>query len=110
MGVVRLARFIWRALPLMGVKEGERDEYLVSNLAVLPEYQRQGIGGHLLSCAEERASELGFPRVALTVGVGNRRAIEFYKGRGYRIIARVEIGALRKRTGYPGFYRAVKVV
>jgi len=107
-GVVKMGRFIWRAFPLMGVKEGEKDEYFISNIAVLPKYQGQGIGQLLLSHTERKARELGFQRIALTVDVENEGAKTYYKQRKYKIVEYVEVNDLKRRIGYPGFYRMAK--
>jgi ribosomal protein S18 acetylase RimI-like enzyme len=108
MGAVNLGRFIWRALPLMGVKEGEKDEYFISNIAVLPKYQGQGIGQLLLSHSERKARELGFQRIALTVDAENEGTKAYYKQRRYKIVEYVEVNALKRRIRYPGFYRMAK--
>jgi len=108
MGTMNLARFILRALPLIGVKECEKDEYFISNIAVLPKLQGKGIGKHLLSHTEKKARDIGFQRIALTVDMDNERAIAFYKQRRYKIVEYVEVNALKSRIGYPGFYRMAK--
>jgi len=107
-GVKGFMRFVWRALPLLGVKESERNEYFIGHIAVLPEYQGQGIGTQLLAHTENRARELGVRRIALMVDVDNERAMTFYQRRGYKIVERVEVRALMRRIGFPGVYRMLK--
>ncbi len=107
-GAMNMGRFIWRALPLIGVKEGEKDEYFISNIAVLPKFQGLGIGELLLSHTEKKARELGFQRIALTVDAENERAKAYYKQRRYKTAEYVEVNTLKRRIGYPGFFRMAK--
>lgn len=101
-------RFLRRGLPLMGVKEAEADEYFISNLAVLPSFQGQGIGTHLLGWGEGKAKTLGLGKCSLTVEVGNRQASSLYQHLGYRIVETVEIEQLNRRIGFRGLHRMVK--
>ena len=107
-GMMGFMRFVWRVLPLLGVKESERDEYYISHIAVLPEYQGQGIGTQLLAHTENKARERGFRRIALVVGVDNERAMAFYKRRGYKMVERIDVRASMRRIGLPGAYRMLK--
>jgi len=107
-GLPGMFRFLRRGLPLMGVKEAEAEEYFVNSLAVLPSFQGQGIGTHLLSWGESKARTLGLQKCSLTVEIGNRQASSLYEHLGYRIVATVEIEQLSRRIGYRGFHRMVK--
>ncbi len=60
------------------------DVSIVSQFAVEPELQRQGLGGRLLSMAEERAQVLGAAEVAIDTAEGAAHLIRFYAARGYR--------------------------
>ena len=107
-GLPGLFRFLQRGLPLMGVKEAKAEEYFINSLAVLPSFQGQGIGTHLLSWGESKARTLGLGKCSLTVEIGNRQASSLYEHLGYRIVATVEIEQLSRRIGYRGFHRMVK--
>lgn len=107
-GLPGLFRFLRRGLPLMRVKEAEVEEYYINSLAVLPSFQGQGIGTHLLSWGESKAKTLGLGKCCLTVEIGNRKASSLYKHLGYRIVETVEIEQLNQRIGYQGFHRMVK--
>jgi len=107
-GLPGMFRFLRRGLPLMGVKEAEAEEYFINSLAVLPSFQGQGIGTHLLSWGESKARTLGLQKCSLTVEIGNRQASSLYEHLGYRIVATVEIEQLSRRIGYRGFHRMVK--
>lgn len=109
-GFVGFARFMGRVLPLARIQEAEDDDYFIGNVAVLPEYQGKGIGSQLLARAEEKAREQGFGKIALTVDVENERARSLYARTGFEVIQTVHVEALRRRFGYPGFYRMVKTL
>ena len=109
-GVLGFIRFMKRAFPLFGVKEAENDAYFISNLAVLPAYQGQGLGKYLLSQVEKTAREQGFNKISLTVDVENERAFSLYTRTGFNVIETVEIESLQKHIGYSGFHRMAKVL
>ena len=107
-GVLGFFHFIQRAFPLFGIKEAENDEYFISNIAVLPEYQGKGLGKYLLSQVEKKAMTQGLDKISLTVDVENERAFSLYNREGFKVVKAVEIKPLRKRIGYTGFYRMLK--
>lgn len=109
-GIQRFIEFLGRAWPLAGIREVEDDEYFIGHLAVLPDRQRRGIGSRLLETAERAAREQGFSKLSLTVGVENERAQALYMRTGFEAIETVQVTALRKRFGYPGFYRMLKLL
>jgi len=101
-------RFLRRSLPLVGVKEAEGGEYFVSNLAVLPGSEGQGVGSHLLAWAHQKARMLGINRCSLIVEVGNSRAHSLYEHLGYRTVQTVELPQLQRHMGFRGYRRMVK--
>jgi len=107
-GLPGMFRFLRRGLPLMTVKEAGAEEYFINSLAVLPSFQGQGIGTHLLSWGESKARTLGLGKCSLSVEIGNRQASSLYEHLGYRIVETVEIEQLSRRIGYRGFHRMVK--
>ncbi len=54
-------------------------------LAVLPEYQKKGIGSSLLSIVEKKLLQLGCPKINLFVRNTNIRVKVFYKMNDYEI-------------------------
>jgi len=56
----------------------------VNGLAVLPEFQRQGIGKMLMERVEKRASECGASAIGLASGFQRTGAHEFYEHLGYQ--------------------------
>ena len=109
-GVSGFIRFVKRAYPLFRVKEAENDEYFISNIAVLPAYQVQGIGKYMLSRIEKTAKKQGFKKMSLSVDVKNERAFSLYSQTGFNVIETVKIESLQKRMGYDGFHRMLKVL
>jgi ribosomal protein S18 acetylase RimI-like enzyme len=95
--------FVARSLSLASVKESEADEYYVSNLAILPAAQGQGLGKHLLIHADERARALGLAKCSLTVAIENRAALRLYKRQGYDIVA-----TNHDKNPFASYHRMVK--
>ena len=72
----------------------EGDHLYFGRLAVLPAYRNRGIAGALIDYVEERARELGLPRVRLGVRVALPQLRARYERRGYRLIEE------RRHAGY----------
>lgn len=76
----------------------KRGRYLgLSRLAVLPDYQRHGIGRRLMEWAEDEARRLGLRRLRGEVRAVMPDLLRYYRRMGYRPIGR------RSRKGYPGY-------
>lgn len=60
------------------VGEGE-----IANVAVHPDFWRQGIGRALVQTALDKSAELGFPRVMLEVRASNLPAQALYRSFGF---------------------------
>jgi N-acetylglutamate synthase-like GNAT family acetyltransferase len=63
----------------------ERDHLMIENLAVLPEYQGQGIGQFLLLHADTAARALNFQIVRLLTNGRFESNVEFYARHGFSI-------------------------
>lgn len=63
---------------------------VLSQFAVEPSLQRQGLGSCLLAKMEERASEIGAVEVAIDTAEPARHLVESYERRGYRFIGRTQ--------------------
>jgi ribosomal protein S18 acetylase RimI-like enzyme len=61
-------------------------------IAVLPNYQRQGIGSSLLAFAEQRLSALGCRKINLQTMEGNEAAERFFSEKGYQMEKRISMG------------------
>lgn len=99
---------ITRTWPLVFIKEANRNEFLLSNLAVKKGYRGLGIGADLLSHVEKQASQLGYQKVALMVAIENKEARRFYQQHGYLVKALHLESNKRVRYLGPGYQRMVK--
>jgi len=79
-------RFLRNMLYLGFEPEAEKDEYYLSNMAVLPEFQGQGIGSRLLEYAEQAARSNGLKKCSLLVAMKNVHARRLYERFGYRVV------------------------
>ena len=59
----------------------------VSQVAVDPAEQRQGLGGRLMDLAETRARELGLDRVRLDTAIPATQLFQWYRTRGYELVS-----------------------
>lgn len=75
------------------------EEAQICNIAVLPDYRRQGIATRLLEAVAEFSVIQGCERSELEVNVSNAPAIELYKKCGYEI-AGTRVNFYR-RSRYP---------
>ncbi len=73
------------------------EEAQICNIAVFPEFRRQGIATRLLQTVEDFAKVQGCERCELEVNTANTAAVELYKKCGY------DIAGTR-----PNFYRRTK--
>ncbi|MHC4880090.1 MAG: GNAT family acetyltransferase [Planctomycetota bacterium] len=64
----------------------------IYSLAVLPEYQRNGIGRKLIQTAGSELAARGCPKVNLQVRTSNSEVVEFYQRCGYDIEERTSLG------------------
>jgi len=62
------------------------DEGYISNIAVAPEYRRQGVGGALLDALLESAASLCLAFLTLEVRESNKAARSLYESRGFQVV------------------------
>ncbi len=70
----------------------EEDHCFLFRLAVLPTWQRHGIGRALIAHVETRTAELGLPCVRLGVRKAMPENRVYYERLGYRVIEDTETG------------------
>jgi len=80
---------------VLGSHDGRRG--WINRLAVMPGFQKRGVGGMLVEELERRLAKLGLLLVAVQVDRGNIRSLRFFKGLGYRL--HDDIHYLSKRKG-----------
>jgi ribosomal protein S18 acetylase RimI-like enzyme len=70
----------------------EGTQLLIENVAVLPDFQRRGLGLKLMAHAEEIAALLGYDRVWLYTNKRFTENIEFYLKLEYRVDREEDVG------------------
>jgi ribosomal protein S18 acetylase RimI-like enzyme len=87
-----MARQRGRSIGFVVVTEvAPRQGHLVQ-IAVLPEYQRQGIGRGLLDYSLRRLAECGFETLSLIVSRANDRALKLYQATGFQPVLAFPVG------------------
>ncbi len=87
----------------LSLDEARLDRYLISNVAVLPSYQRRGIARALMQISLDHLRTRGAKWTLLNVRPGNSTAVRLYKGLGFR---EVEMrGEWRLASTLPSFPR-----
>ena len=85
-------------LGLRGLKEYEAALYAGDllkrypahlHINLLPEYQRDGLGGALMEAFEEKMRKAGARGIHLVTTEENRKAVPFYKKRGYEVVKKL---------------------
>ncbi|HHT65460.1 MAG: ribosomal protein S18-alanine N-acetyltransferase [Caldicoprobacterales bacterium] len=66
------------------------DEAHITNIAVHPDYRRQGVGRLIMETLMKEAVRMGMERMTLEVRVSNKAAVSLYKSLGF------EEGGIRK--------------
>lgn len=94
LGLVEFIRFVRNALPLSQVKEAGVNEHFINSVAVLPDFQGQGVGTHLLAFLEGKAKTTGLGICSLCVKIENERARHLYERLGYRLVDTIEFKQL----------------
>ena len=105
---LQMLHMLWRLMVLGRTEEANRDEYLVSHVAVAPDYRRRGIATALLQRAEMEAKEQGFTKLVLEVEIGNTNAIHVYERFGFATVLTTRFKRREKILGCPGYYQMLK--
>ncbi len=90
--------------------ETEADEFYISNVAVLPECQGQGVGKALLAHAEQLACASGLQKCSLIVTYGHEPAYRLYEYLGYQTVRKYDFDHPHIADGSGGYRRMVKVL
>jgi ribosomal protein S18 acetylase RimI-like enzyme len=81
-----MARHRGRSIGFLVVTELAPRQGHVAQVAVLPEYQRRGIGQRLLDYGVSRLAACQFDTLSLTVSRANDRALRLYQAMGFRTV------------------------
>ncbi len=104
----QLLRMLWRLMVLGRTDEANSDEYLVSNVAVVPQFRRRGIATALLQKAEQEANDQGFTKLVLEVETDNSGAIRAYERFGFSTVLTTLFKRRERILGCPGYYKMLK--
>lgn len=105
---LQMLRMLWRLMVLGRTEEANKDEFLVSHVAVAPDYRRRGIATALLQRAEKEAKDEGFTKLVLEVEIGNINAIHVYERFGFATVLTTRFKRREKILGCPGYYKMLK--
>lgn len=75
------------------LKKGVDGNYSFCRFAVLPDYQKLGIGRALVSHCRDRAALYGGKKMSLMMINGNQKLKEFYLSCGFRVVRTANDGA-----------------
>jgi ribosomal protein S18 acetylase RimI-like enzyme len=87
-----MARQRGRSIGLVVVTEVAPRQGHLPQIAVLPEYQRQGLGRALLNYSLRRLAERGFDTLSLIVSCANDRALKLYQATGFQSVLAFPVG------------------
>jgi ribosomal protein S18 acetylase RimI-like enzyme len=104
-GTIRLARI---QSAYGDLQETGADEFYISNLAVFPDFERQGIGSRLMAFAEDLARASGLQKCSLIVAFGHERASSLYRRLGYKVVHSYLNKHPKVAEGSGGYYKMVK--
>ena len=85
LGVRGMTRLVKTLLKVGMEQEARSDEYYISNIGVLPEFQGRGIGSRLMQQAEKICRSHGLKKCSLLVSPHNNGAQRLYERLGYRV-------------------------
>jgi ribosomal protein S18 acetylase RimI-like enzyme len=88
--------------------EAKADEFYISNLAVFPDFEGQGVGSRLMGHAEELARASGLLKCALIVSFVHEKARQLYERLGYKVISTYQSTHPKVAEGSGGYHRMVK--
>lgn len=81
-------------LALMRMREGKENEYHISMIATLPEFQGKCVAKRLIAHAEEMSIEEGFNKLSLTVVKQNEAAFQLYKKLDFNVVGTIDDNTL----------------
>jgi ribosomal protein S18 acetylase RimI-like enzyme len=92
------------------LKETGADEFYISNLAVFPGFEGQGIGSRLMAYAEDLARASGLQKCSLIVAFGHENACRLYERLGYQVVHSYLNGHQKVAEGSGGYHKMVKIL
>jgi len=83
-------------------------DFIVENVATLPQYRRRGLIGALMHEVLEAASGRGCTLAQITTYIGNDAARSAYEKSGFRILDEKRCSEVQEILGVPGFVRLTR--
>jgi len=83
-------------------------DFIIENVATLPEYRRRGLIGDLMDAVLEAASGRGCRLAQITTYLGNDAARSAYEKSGFRILDEKRCSEVQEILGVPGFVRLTR--
>jgi ribosomal protein S18 acetylase RimI-like enzyme len=83
-------------------------DFVIENVATLPEYRRRGLIGALIDEALGEASGRGCKLVQITTFIGNDPARRAYEKSGFQVLDEKRCAEMEKILGVPGFLRLTR--
>lgn len=80
---------------LMRMREGKENEYHISMIATLPEFQGRGVAKQLIAHAEAMSVAEGFNKLSLTVVKQNDAAFNLYRKLGFNVVGEIDDNTLQ---------------
>jgi ribosomal-protein-alanine N-acetyltransferase len=82
----------WSSSVLVGLiaaylNQISKENAFITNVSILPEYQRRGISRLLMKITVQKAQEIGFKKLSLCVNSSNSAALNLYKNFDFRIVS-----------------------
>jgi ribosomal protein S18 acetylase RimI-like enzyme len=91
--VLRAPRQVWETFRYGSVDEDDLPAAEILSIAVAPDAAGQGIGGALLSAAQEELTQLGAAEARVVTAVDNKAALAMYEHAGFRRRSSTEVHA-----------------
>jgi len=83
-------------------------DFLIENVATLPEYRRRGLIHALIRQALDNARSRGSKLAQISTYIGNQGAISAYEKSGFRIRDEKRCAEVERALGAPGFVRLIR--
>lgn len=104
----QLLALVWRMLPCLRVDPARpKDTLIVGSAATLPEFRRRGVITALLESAIDQGRKENYPRMQISVYIGNDAAQGAYEKVGFKVTDEYTNRAFMKRFGPPGARRLI---
>lgn len=92
------------------IKTLDSNSYYISHLAVVKDYQHQGIGTKLLENSFKKVAKRKLTSCSLDVSIENKNALKLYESMGFKVSREIRDERLERNYGLEGQYRMIKKI